>query len=80
MSSNNNNFTVSTSPRAGEGSTAASNSPRSGQCLCSPTTHEGSFRCRIHRFASSPAAAWMKRSHSMPANRAFSPKSVDSST
>ncbi|KOM57788.1 hypothetical protein LR48_Vigan11g082100 [Vigna angularis] len=37
-----------------------------GQCLCSPTTHEGSFRCRLHRSvtASSSPPSWMKRSKS----------------
>ncbi|KAL0916551.1 hypothetical protein M5K25_014072 [Dendrobium thyrsiflorum] len=34
-----------------------------GQCLCSPTTHQGSFRCRYHRSMSS---AWLRRSNSMP--------------
>ncbi|KAG8075337.1 hypothetical protein GUJ93_ZPchr0006g45009 [Zizania palustris] len=24
-------------------------SPRAAACLCSPTTHAGSFRCRLHR-------------------------------
>ncbi|CAL5042015.1 unnamed protein product [Urochloa decumbens] len=24
-------------------------SPRQQQCLCSPTMHAGSFRCRLHR-------------------------------
>ncbi|KAL6331281.1 hypothetical protein AAG906_009709 [Vitis piasezkii] len=46
-----------------------------GHCLCSPTTHQGSFRCRFHR------SATMKRSKSMPSNTAvtsLSPKSVDS--
>ncbi|EHA8592109.1 hypothetical protein COCNU_contig69280848G000010 [Cocos nucifera] len=33
-----------------------------GQCLCSPTTHEGSFRCRFHRSLSSN---WMRRSKSV---------------
>nr|ABK25587.1 unknown [Picea sitchensis] len=37
-----------------------SSSPKSGQrpCLCSPTTHEGSFRCRLHR---SPSGYWGKK-------------------
>ncbi|KAK2645711.1 hypothetical protein Ddye_020906 [Dipteronia dyeriana] len=62
-------------------------SPRGGgQCLCSPTTHQGSFRCRFHRTASSSSSPWiMKRSKSMPTNQNsvasnFSPKSVESST
>ncbi|KAJ9183972.1 hypothetical protein P3X46_007764 [Hevea brasiliensis] len=63
---------VSTSPKGGangEGATAGSSSPK-GQCLCSPTTHEGSFRCRFHRAKSSSSSAWMKRSKSMPTNQA----------
>ncbi|KDP33659.1 hypothetical protein JCGZ_07230 [Jatropha curcas] len=73
---------VSTSsPKGGngtEGGSAILSSPK-GQCLCSPTTHEGSFRCRFHRSRS--AAASMKRSKSMPTNNAvntLSPKSVES--
>ncbi|PPS10177.1 hypothetical protein GOBAR_AA10457 [Gossypium barbadense] len=68
------NITVSTSPKV------APNSGKGGQCLCSPTTHQGSFRCRFHR---SKSSAWMmKQSKSMPANNSsaasFSPKSVES--
>ncbi|KAK6941526.1 hypothetical protein RJ641_026903 [Dillenia turbinata] len=65
---------VSTSPKSGSGDTVAK-----GQCLCSPTTHQGSFRCKFHR---SNSTAWMKRSKSMPANKSaasLSPKSVESS-
>lgn len=70
------NMTVSTSPKGSE----APNSGKGGQCLCSPTTHQGSFRCRFHR---SKSSAWMmKRSKSMPANHSstasLSPKSVES--
>ncbi|KAL0410672.1 UNVERIFIED_CONTAM: hypothetical protein Slati_3656900 [Sesamum latifolium] len=55
-------------------------SPRGGQCLCSPTTHQGSFRCRFHRSTAKPE--WFKRSKSMPAADAaasdpVSPKSVE---
>ncbi|PIA65064.1 hypothetical protein AQUCO_00100504v1 [Aquilegia coerulea] len=52
-----------------------------GQCLCSPTTHNGSFRCRFHRSLSS---TWMmRRSKSMPPRNSttstvISPKSVES--
>ncbi|XWS69874.1 hypothetical protein CRYUN_Cryun03dG0001500 [Craigia yunnanensis] len=75
------NITVSTSPKGSNISEAAvpTNSPKGGQCLCSPTTHQGSFRCRFHRSSSS---AWMKRSNPMPANNSsvasLSPKSVES--
>ncbi|KAJ7969624.1 Peroxiredoxins prx-1 prx-2 prx-3 [Quillaja saponaria] len=84
----NGKLTVSTwtkSPRSGgaEGE-AVSNSPKGMQCLCSPTTHQGSFRCRFHR---TKGSAWLKRSSSMPTNanktpidHSASPKSVDSST
>ncbi|CAJ1951807.1 unnamed protein product [Sphenostylis stenocarpa] len=68
-----NKLTVSTSPKSdsgsggGSGGGGAAGSLPKGQCLCSPTTHEGSFRCRLHR---GPAASpWMKRSKSMPANK-----------
>nr|TKW05304.1 hypothetical protein SEVIR_7G166600v2 [Setaria viridis] len=27
------------------------------QCICSPTTHPGSFRCRLHRGAGMPRSA-----------------------
>ncbi|KAL7239866.1 hypothetical protein ACSBR2_005684 [Camellia fascicularis] len=71
-------ITVSTtSPKSGNGDV---NSPK-GQCLCSPTTHQGSFRCRFHRSTSNP---WFKRSNSMPPKSAtnnltsLSPKSVES--
>ncbi|KAJ4708421.1 Set1 complex component ash2 like [Melia azedarach] len=82
------NIKVTTSPKgatAADGSASAGppGSPKLGQCLCSPTTHQGSFRCRFHRTAGS--SAWiMKRSNSMPAKNSapvaasFSPKSVES--
>ncbi|KAE8682824.1 hypothetical protein F3Y22_tig00111234pilonHSYRG00030 [Hibiscus syriacus] len=70
----NGNITVSTSPKGGNSASETANSGKGAQCLCSPTTHQGSFRCRFHRTSSK-----MKRSISMPANHAsFSPKSVDS--
>ncbi|KAK4397034.1 hypothetical protein Sango_1540000 [Sesamum angolense] len=47
-------------------------SPR-GQCLCSPTTHQGSFRCRFHRSTAKPE--WFKRSKSMPAADTAAPAS-----
>ncbi|KAG7021282.1 hypothetical protein SDJN02_17970, partial [Cucurbita argyrosperma subsp. argyrosperma] len=66
---------VSASPKHDnrDAETMRSSSPK-GQCLCSPTMHQGSFRCRLHRSTSS---AWMKRSKSMPANKpvaSLSPK------
>ncbi|XVF49205.1 hypothetical protein PTKIN_Ptkin03bG0249900 [Pterospermum kingtungense] len=76
--------TVSTSPKGNSNtsdseSAVPANSPKGGQCLCSPTTHQGSFRCRFHRSTSS---AWMKRSKSMPPRNSsvasLSPKSVES--
>ncbi|KAF8036460.1 hypothetical protein BT93_C2242 [Corymbia citriodora subsp. variegata] len=74
-------ISISTSPK-GETTAAQPNSPK-GQCMCSPTTHQGSFRCRLHRPWSS---ALMKRSNSMPTSKnstsssvsSVSPKSVDS--
>ncbi|KAI3870350.1 hypothetical protein MKW92_000984 [Papaver armeniacum] len=62
------------------GQSVKSNSPRISQCLCSPTTHQGSFRCKYHRSLSS---TWrMKRSNSLPASSAaattISPKAVES--
>jgi len=68
-----NKLTVSTSPKSDSGSGgcgggAAGSLPK-GQCLCSPTTHEGSFRCRLHRGPTASPTNWMKRSKSMPANK-----------
>nr|GEW71683.1 tubulin glycylase [Tanacetum cinerariifolium] len=37
-----------TSPRA-SGGLARQGSVTKNNCLCSPTTHAGSFRCRLHR-------------------------------
>ncbi|MFS8020530.1 hypothetical protein Hanom_Chr16g01416631 [Helianthus anomalus] len=37
-----------TSPPSG-GGVARQGSMTKNNCLCSPTTHEGSFRCRLHR-------------------------------
>ncbi|TYG64021.1 hypothetical protein ES288_D06G075500v1 [Gossypium darwinii] len=79
MASHGNITVISTSPKGSEAEVAP-NSGKGGQCLCSPTTHQGSFRCRFHR---SKSSAWMmKRSKSMPANNSptasFSPKSVES--
>ncbi|KAK9947710.1 hypothetical protein M0R45_003322 [Rubus argutus] len=63
-----NNMSVSTNSPKSSGNVAEAPSPKSakggGQCLCSPTTHQGSFRCRFHRSRS--ATAWMQRSKSMP--------------
>ncbi|KAL5768858.1 hypothetical protein ACOSP7_015404 [Xanthoceras sorbifolium] len=81
--------TNSSSPKSGksEGGSAgpAGSSPKGGgQCLCSPTTHQGSFRCRFHRLSGSSPPSIMKRSKSMPSNQnsvaSFSPKSVESTT
>ncbi|KAJ0030584.1 hypothetical protein Pint_13159 [Pistacia integerrima] len=71
---------VSTSPKGGKSSEGGATSSPKAQCLCSPTTHEGSFRCKFHR--TSGSSPWkMKRSNSLPANKSvasFSPKSVES--
>ncbi|CAN0901597.1 hypothetical protein LINGRAHAP2_LOCUS21506 [Linum grandiflorum] len=53
-------LTVSVTDREGAGRPSSG-----GQCLCSPTTHPGSFRCRLHRTTSSSpssaaASAWSK--------------------
>ncbi|KAH1241138.1 hypothetical protein GmHk_07G018803 [Glycine max] len=65
-----NKLIVSTSPKSdsGGGGGGTGSLPK-GQCLCSPTTHEGSFRCRLHRGHTASPANWMKRSKSMPANK-----------
>lgn len=65
-----------------DGSMKSSTKGIMGQCLCSPTTHQGSFRCRFHR-SNSNTTSWFKRSNSMPAPRnttvtSLSPKSVES--
>ncbi|KAI4377751.1 hypothetical protein MLD38_015329 [Melastoma candidum] len=79
MASQNVGYSISTSPRALHGGSAASATSPKGQCLCSPTTHQGSFRCRFHRSGSS---TWMKSSNSMPTGGSsalsLSPKSDDS--
>ncbi|KAL7588350.1 hypothetical protein Lser_V15G39138 [Lactuca serriola] len=69
----------------GGGNGGSSNSPRGQLCLCSPTTHQGSFRCKFHRQGST-TSGWFSRSKSMPPARNdntnnasnFSPKSVES--
>lgn len=38
-----------TSPPSGGGGLARQGSMAKNNCLCSPTTHVGSFRCRLHR-------------------------------
>ncbi|KAJ0727259.1 hypothetical protein HanPI659440_Chr12g0479721 [Helianthus annuus] len=38
-----------TSPPSGGGGLARQGSVSKNNCLCSPTTHAGSFRCRLHR-------------------------------
>ncbi|KAH7850372.1 hypothetical protein Vadar_031767 [Vaccinium darrowii] len=78
--------TTTTSPKGGKGSIGSTQkgaAAGTGQCLCSPTTHQGSFRCRFHRSTSSPTPPpWFKRSKSMPPTRSvtpsLSPKSADS--
>ncbi|TKY60899.1 hypothetical protein E2542_SST18002 [Spatholobus suberectus] len=57
-------LSVSILPESDSGSGSGVASLPKGQCLCSPTTHEGSFRCRFHRSvtASSSPPSWMKRS------------------
>ncbi|GMN50511.1 hypothetical protein TIFTF001_019680 [Ficus carica] len=75
MASHGSSLTVST-PKSGSGEAPPANSPKGQYCLCSPTSHPGSFRCRFHR-----SQASMKRSNSMPANKSvasLSPKSVES--
>uniref|UniRef100_A0A7N0TAW5 Uncharacterized protein n=1 Tax=Kalanchoe fedtschenkoi TaxID=63787 RepID=A0A7N0TAW5_KALFE len=66
-------MTVSvTSPKGS--SEGAGQAQKGHQCLCSPTTHQGSFRCRFHRM--------IKRSDSLADktvnsdNSVASPKSV----
>nr|KYP61610.1 hypothetical protein KK1_016106 [Cajanus cajan] len=58
-------LTVSIFPESdsGSGSPSGATSFPKGQCLCSPTTHEGSFRCRFHRSSVTPSSSppsWMK--------------------
>ncbi|KAI3455275.1 hypothetical protein Pfo_011938 [Paulownia fortunei] len=35
--------------------TSSASSSAARACLCSPTSHPGSFRCRLHRSSGSPA-------------------------
>ncbi|CAN4094368.1 unnamed protein product [Withania somnifera] len=86
-------ITVTTSSDSTTGESLPPTNCPKGQCLCSPTTHRGSFRCRYHRSTGSgetTSSAWFKRSKSMPANNkhnvknnnndlsSVSPKSVES--
>ncbi|KAG9160218.1 hypothetical protein Leryth_026464 [Lithospermum erythrorhizon] len=88
-----NKLSVSTNNNGGDNQSA--NSPKGqsssnmvgggGYCLCSPTKHKGSFRCKFHRSNNPPDySSLFKRSNSMPvASKNFSsisPKSVESST
>ncbi|GMJ07441.1 hypothetical protein HRI_004413300 [Hibiscus trionum] len=81
MASRGNIAVNTTSPKdSSSNASDGAGSGKGGQCLCSPTTHQGSFRCKFHRSTSS---SWkMKRSKSMPADNSsvtsFSPKSVES--
>ncbi|KAI8565539.1 hypothetical protein RHMOL_Rhmol03G0268000 [Rhododendron molle] len=76
-------ITVSTSPKESGGTGDAANLAK-GQCVCSPTTHQGSFRCRFHRASDSTTTTTpcFKRSKSTPSSNhpvtALSPKSVES--
>lgn len=49
-------------------------SPRGHQCLCSPTTHQGSFRCKFHR--SNSQKPFFSRSKSMPEDGGAPPAQV----
>ncbi|KAI8526989.1 hypothetical protein RHMOL_Rhmol12G0041800 [Rhododendron molle] len=37
------------SPTSATGLTRQGSNTKTNNCLCSPTTHAGSFRCRLHR-------------------------------
>ncbi|MFS7945101.1 hypothetical protein Hanom_Chr06g00520021 [Helianthus anomalus] len=50
----------------GDDSGSSVNSPRGQLCLCSPTTHQGSFRCKFHRQGTKNE---FSRSQSMPHTR-----------
>lgn len=72
----------SSAKSAGDGDAVAAHSCSSkGPCLCSPTTHPGSFRCRLHRSNSLP---WTRHSKSTASSADahhtsdLSPKSVES--
>ncbi|KAJ4953540.1 hypothetical protein NE237_030372 [Protea cynaroides] len=65
------------SASGGSGTGSGSNSQRA-MCLCSPTTHNGSFRCRFHR--SSLSSSWMRRSNSMPSKASSHSPSVPPKT
>ncbi|CAH9124767.1 unnamed protein product [Cuscuta epithymum] len=62
--------TMDSSTISPNGDGMPANSPKGGQqCLCSPTTHQGSFRCRLHRSATTSSSCF-KTSNSMPAKAA----------
>ncbi|XP_061350814.1 uncharacterized protein LOC133295913 [Gastrolobium bilobum] len=55
------NRTISVAPRTTSGSVSSSVKRQSGQqkrtCMCSPTTHPGSFRCSLHKGFGSHSAS-----------------------
>ncbi|XP_019059519.1 PREDICTED: uncharacterized protein LOC104825564 [Tarenaya hassleriana] len=40
-------------------------------CLCSPTTHAGSFRCRLHRTPAAPQPSSLQRTQSIEAGSLY---------
>ncbi|AQK69115.1 hypothetical protein Zm00014a_039928 [Zea mays] len=48
---------MSTSPPHPCSKTTVGHAPPARYCLCAPTTHPGSFRCRLHRSSSMNAMA-----------------------
>ncbi|CAH8386505.1 unnamed protein product [Eruca vesicaria subsp. sativa] len=63
-------------PEVGSGGLTRQTSINKTNCLCSPTTHPGSFRCRMHRSLS------LQRTKSIeaPAQQDAPPKPSDSPT
>ncbi|KAJ1278230.1 hypothetical protein BS78_04G063300 [Paspalum vaginatum] len=48
---------MSSSPPPCSEAAAGTAPPARSYCLCAPTTHPGSFRCRLHRSPSAAAAS-----------------------
>lgn len=49
---------ISPPPAGGTGLARQGSITKNSNCLCSPTNHAGSFRCRLHRATSPTASPW----------------------
>eukprot|EP01018_Ginkgo_biloba_P015955 Gb_37761 [translate_table: standard] len=66
---------ISTTSSSEDLTAVANSSPKPvRRCLCAPTTHDGSFRCRLHR---SSSTRWGKNPMPMSVKTAHQTKSVE---